>query len=52
MMTIEKDPKTGAKRLRPTKRWEDDFMDALDLIGYEIDRKAYFASTAGKRRAA
>lgn len=50
MMTIKKDPKTGAKRVVPGKRWEDDFMDALDAYGYVIDRDAYFKSAAGKRR--
>ena len=31
------DPKTGEM-----KSWQHDFMDALDMIGYRVDREAYF----------
>lgn len=39
------DPKTGE-----LKRWQDDFMDALDMVGYEVDREKYFADRAGKKK--
>jgi hypothetical protein len=30
--------------------WEENFMDALDRVGYVIDRKKYWAEESGKRR--
>ncbi len=38
--------------LKVLQAWEDNFMDALDGIGYVIDRKSYYENKAnkGKRR--
>jgi hypothetical protein len=33
------------------ERWEDKFFDALEAAGLVYDREAYYASSAGKRRA-
>jgi hypothetical protein len=46
------DLKTGVGQ-----RWEDRFMDALDLVGYRLDREKFWESLRskpkrGKRRAA
>lgn len=39
------DPETAKMR-----SWQTDFMDALDMIGYKLDREAYFASREKKRK--
>lgn len=33
-----------------TQVWTEDFMDSLDMIGYEIDRDKYYASKDKKKR--
>mgnify|MGYP001572601509 CR=1 FL=1 len=30
------------------QRWEDTFMDALDMVGHRIDRKAFYAQRGKK----
>lgn len=32
------------------KAWEEKFMDALDGVGYRIDRKAFWKERDGKKR--
>jgi hypothetical protein len=39
------------KTMKPMGPWQEKFFDALDSIGYVIDRKAYYASKEHKRRA-
>jgi hypothetical protein len=46
-MLLLRNPKTGKVVL---KRWEEGFFDALDAIGIEYDRDAYYAKTARKKR--
>jgi hypothetical protein len=31
-------------------RWQDTFFDALDKVGYEVDRDAYWKAKTAKRR--
>jgi len=46
-MLLLRNPKTGKVVL---KRWEEGFFDALDAIGVEYDREAYYAKTARKKK--
>lgn len=33
-----------------TQEWTEKFMDALDKVGYVVDRKAYYANKDKKKR--